>query len=410
MTLPLINPSTGEVEHYMLVKMQSGGGGSGSVSPSHSASARRSTKHSLSEGSSPSDDSLDLSLELGHYLQRSDPNLKDSLMNVSFGSLHSVDDDSDRAWSPSPQRKRVLLVSGDDLSPPSKSELPALAGTHSRSTSTGGTPSLVNGSVQSVPSTASLNPVFSPPQGTPTHLPEGALPSPFVRRDDLSQDFDPDLPSRWTGARCAIGIGLGIVGLVKEDGSQFDGLGLLPRGANDCSPNFDDDHWGWAREGAAANGDSARDPGSVSYAGSESIDVDVVDLRPCALCSDCLTPDSDTEHDPEHAPDEHDRVFLAHIHTENPPQPAKRTPYLDSSGKRLFFVGEDDDADADVFLSRPGFPARNTPGLAINGIPVASRAHLGRDLGRPTITSSLKGPMASPEKDSEAERRPVWRP
>ena len=87
----------------------------------------------------------------------------------------------------------------------------------------------------------------------------------------------------------------------------------------------------------------------------------------------------------------------------------KQSGVSDGEGRGSAADGEDDDADADVFLSRPGFTARNTPGLAINGIPVASRARLGRDVSRPTITSSLKGPLAAPERAGESARRPGWR-
>lgn len=387
MTLPLLNQKTGEVEQYMLVKMQSE---SQVHSPSRpdrlscSNSIRQSIRQSYSEGSSPSDDSyLDLSLELGQYLQRLDP--KDSLMNVSFGSLNS-NQSLDRGWTPSPERQISTARPGNLSSPSPKPKIPIQI--QSRSSSTGGTPSLLHESMPSLPSSASLNPA-SPPQDTRILK---KTPSPLVHRNDASHDSDPD--NTWPNVVGSGGaIGLGIIGLLKDDGTQFDGLGILPNRPEEHSgTTIFEDHWGWTREDQGSVGtSSASSEDTEDYEETERSDM--ASFHSSCLFNRCPPPGLES-------------AFSADtcIHTENPPQPAKPL-YIDTSNKKFLFDSEEDD---DVFFPRS--VTRSNPALAINGVPLARRSRTTRNICRPTITSSLKGPTSTSDKEHDCDRRPVWRP
>ncbi|CCM05729.1 uncharacterized protein FIBRA_07961 [Fibroporia radiculosa] len=210
MTLPLIDPATGELEHYVLVKTKSPS--STAITTPIKAEVRPySSRRTLSENGALF--SISPARRTKHE-QRLAQLSERYLLDVSPDALRLVEEDgkcsyiarSQPSSPPCPKLKSSAFFRRFDV----------------RSPAHHGTPSLVNETDISL---------LSSPSCSLTHTPSRRSRSPSTRATG-SSEFPYANVSVSEGNESVL-VGLGLSGVMNEDGSPFNGLGLLPR--IDCS-------------------------------------------------------------------------------------------------------------------------------------------------------------------------------
>ncbi|KAI0951730.1 hypothetical protein AcV7_007746 [Taiwanofungus camphoratus] len=374
MTLPLVDPATGKLERYALVKVADS-----PPKPESNACLKpargRGSRRTLSEGGLSLDD-----IHAARAAKGKGPACpyEDYLLDVSLDALRIVDDSgwaSPRRYSPPPSPKLKTTASFTRF--------------HTRPASRNETPSLLE---ESQPS------ILSSPSVTIAQTPFRRL-RPAARLDSAS-----------TGGSDASGsapVGLGIMGMFKEDGSSFDGLGALPRGRHVTSTAdpFEDGQWDWARHDRAREGGARTLQDDITEEGLLALEREWWSRVAAADLPSLLDEDSDVS-----LSSLCERMVRYNFQLASP---------MDQSGPGYSLSGSPGPSrlaqrraqrhsmpcaprQDDVFLSRPA--ARSSP---MSG----GRARQGRhkrDFSRPTATSLLRYSIQNFER--EGERKPAWKP
>ncbi|PCH41786.1 hypothetical protein WOLCODRAFT_17334 [Wolfiporia cocos MD-104 SS10] len=233
MTLPLVDPATGKLEHYTLVKIDA---------PSSPAEPATDPRDAL-----PPSASLPSILELeprqeNPLAQRLARLVSHYLLDVSPRALCVLEEDT--AWP------CLRLAPGRPTFLPATPPSPALKACPSLARFASPTPS----STRSAPLSQSASPTRSASPPPLVHDQEHEHDQSLSRDDSFFAFADtpahPPAPTHayygWPGSEpdSSFGaralVGLGLVGMTKADGTPFDGLGLLPRSP---FPPFSPDHY-----------------------------------------------------------------------------------------------------------------------------------------------------------------------